>query len=316
MLAQLYFEGSERGPFLSRFVTMLGLSVLLAALGLARNSGPVVIGAMLVSPLTTPLMGLCASLVMGWPRRQLESILIVAAASLLGVGLGWLAMVLIPEPETLTIQSQQLLARTDPRLLDLAIALVAGAAGAYVLVRREAIGALPGVAIAVSLVPPLTAVGMMLELGEARLAADALLLYVTNLAGIVLAGSVVLLLAGVRPQLPARGTSRQAKLGIGIAVLAAVAVAYPLQVATRHGVNEAVDQDDATRAAEDWVAGTELEVSNVKVTEDSVHLDVRGPERPPPIKPLARELAREFEQEVELTVGWTKQEILRARESP
>ena len=69
-------------------------------------------------------------------------------------------MLSIPEPRQVTIASQKLLARTGPGLLDLAIAIAAGAAGAYVLVRKEAIGALPGIAIAVALVPPLATVGM------------------------------------------------------------------------------------------------------------------------------------------------------------
>ncbi len=160
VLKQVFFEGEDFPPFISRFTAMMTMAVLIAGFGLVRDSGPVVIGAMLISPLTTPLMALCTSLVLGQPWRQLRASGVLVAASLGGVGLGALMMFLIPESSSVALDSEELIARTNPALLDLAVAIVAGAAGAYVLVRREAIAALPGVAIAVALVPPLTTVGI------------------------------------------------------------------------------------------------------------------------------------------------------------
>ncbi|MQA74919.1 MAG: DUF389 domain-containing protein [Solirubrobacterales bacterium] len=286
--------------------------MLIAVLGLAEDSAPVVIGAMLVSPLTTPLLGLAAGLVMGWPRRQLESLAILVVATLGAIGLAWLALKVIPEPTAVTIQSQELLARTAPRLIDLGIAIVAGAAGAYVLVRREAIGALPGVAIAVALVPPISTVGMTLELGRADLADDALLLYLTNLAGIVLAASLVLLIVGMRPQLAVDNRRRnRVRVGIGAAALA-VCCPYPLGAVTADRLTEAVDHDDVTRIARGWAADAGLELGGTRVDGDSIHLDVSGPERPPPVGPLATRLGDALEGEVDVTVDWTKQRVLRA----
>ena len=66
-------DGPDRKVFLGRFTVLMALSILLATLGVAEDSPPVVIGAMLISPLTTPLMGVCASLVLGWPKRLLQS---------------------------------------------------------------------------------------------------------------------------------------------------------------------------------------------------------------------------------------------------
>lgn len=313
MLSQLYYEGVERVPFLRRFGALLAFSVLIAVLGLARDSGPVVIGAMLVSPLTTPLLGLSTALVMAWPRRQLESLAILVLASLAGIVVAWATLWLIPEPKFVTLASQELLARTEPRLLDLGIAIVAGAAGAYVLVRREAVGALPGVAIAVALVPPLATVGMMLELGEGLLAADALLLYLTNLAGIVLAASLVMLLTGMRPYTShGERLPRRAWIGILAASLAVLAVSVPLVVHTSDQLDEAIEHDDATSAIDEWSAGTGLEIADVRVEEDSVHADVAGPEPPPPLDPLAKQLSDDFGRQVTVEVGWTEQRLIRA----
>lgn len=313
VLSQLYYEGVERLPFLRRFSALLTFSVLIAVLGLARDSGPVVIGAMLVSPLTTPLLGLSTALVMAWPRRQLESFAILVLASIAGIVVAWVTLWLIPEPKFVTLASQELLARTEPRLLDLGIAIIAGAAGAYVLVRREAIGALPGVAIAVALVPPLSTVGMMLELGEGLLALDALLLYLTNLAGIVMAASLVMVLTGMHPHTShGQRLPRRAWIGILAASLAVLVVSVPLVVHTNDQLNKAIEHDDATTAITEWAAGTGLEIADIRVEEDSVHADVVGPESPPPLDPLAEQLADDFGHEVTLEVGWTKQRLLRS----
>jgi uncharacterized membrane protein len=90
LLAQVFFEGAERNRFLGRFTVLLVLSIVLATLGLAESSAPVVIGAMLVAPLTSPLMGLCTSLVLGWPRRMFESVVVLAGATVGSIALAFL----------------------------------------------------------------------------------------------------------------------------------------------------------------------------------------------------------------------------------
>jgi len=307
VLDQLYFEGDQRQPFLRRFTILLSFSVLIAVLGLANDSGPVVIGAMLVSPLTTPLLGLAAALVMGWPRRQAESLLILLAGSAWAIALGFGALELIPEPRSVTLQSSELLARTEPRLLDLVVAVVAGAAGAYVLIRREAIGALPGVAIAVALVPPISAGGMMLELGEPGLAGDALLLYATNLVGIVFAASLVLLASGMRPHTHDGKLPRRAKVGLAGAAIFVLLIAYPLGAVTERGLESSLERDRAQDIAESWVADTALRVTGIKAEADKVTIDVSGPDPPPPSHDLADQLADAFGEPIQLTLGWTRE---------
>lgn len=312
LLSQLYFEGPDRRPFLIRFATLLFFSVLIAVLGLAEDSAPVVIGAMLVSPLATPLLGLSAALVMGWPRRQLESLAILVGGTLGAIALAWLTLWLLPEPNELTRQSEQLLSRAEPQLLDLVIAIAAGAVGAYVLVRREAIGALPGVAIAVALVPPLSAVGMMVELGEPGLAERALLFYGTNIAGIVLAGSIVFLVTGMRPPTVHGRLTRRGRAGVATAALAVLAVAYPLAAATDERIRDGIGHDTATTVAREWLRAAGLSLREVDVDGDSVHIRVAGPNRPPPLKSLADRLAGELGHEIALTADWIQEHRLKA----
>lgn len=307
VLSQLYYEGPDLVPFLSRFAALMAMAVLIASFGLAQNSGPVVIGAMLVSPLTTPLLGLATALVLGHPRRQLSSLAILAGASAGGVGIAAGVMLLLPEAQVLTETSQQLLDRTTPDLLDLAVAVVAGAAGAYVLVRREAISVLPGVAIAVALVPPLATIGMTLEIGRTDLADNALLLYLTNLAGIILAAALVMLLLGVGPTRTAGGRlPHRIRLGLITAAVGAVVVAIPLAEHTRRSVHAERDRQDAQELAEQWLEGTSLSVDDVTLEgTDELRVEVSGRRRPPSADVLARRLADELEEEIELTLSWT-----------
>jgi uncharacterized hydrophobic protein (TIGR00271 family) len=141
------------GGWPGQFALMLGLSVLVAVMGLSAGSAAVVIGAMLLAPLMTPVMGIAAALAMFVPRYVFRSLLVVGVASVAAVGASYLVAVILPEGPL----SAEILARTRPDLRDLIVTLAAGAAGAYATVRRDVSASLPGVAVAVALVPPATA---------------------------------------------------------------------------------------------------------------------------------------------------------------
>ena len=177
------------------FFAILFLSGAIATLGLVLNSTAVVIGAMLVAPLLGPLLGLSLALAVGDGRLFVQT----AATVLLGaagiVALAALLTWLLPF-QTVT---DEIAARTRPTTLDLAIAVFSGLAGAVVTASREArlSASIPGVAVAVALVPPLGVAGFGLAVGQWPIAQGALLLFGANLAGIVLSGMGVFLLIGM-----------------------------------------------------------------------------------------------------------------------
>lgn len=138
-----------------RFGMLMALSVTIATLGMRDDSEAVVIGAMLIAPLMTPMLGIAVSVVMGWPDRLWRSAFLVAGATLGAVLLAFIIQSAFTAASAEIVLPSALQARTSPRLVDLGIALTAGAAGAFVQMRREALSALPGVAVAVALVPPL-----------------------------------------------------------------------------------------------------------------------------------------------------------------
>ncbi len=297
-------------PYLYRLTILMGLASVIAALGLIGDSAAVVIGAMLVAPLMTPVMAFSGSLTMGWTKRQLEAGLLLVLASAEAIGVAWVVSALVPAFRPIFL-SHELLSRTEPGLLDLAIAIAAGAAGAYVTVRRRAAGALPGVAIAVALVPPLAAVGVLLEIGRPHLATGALLLFATNLFAIVLAAAVVFLLTGFVPVGLALRRSRRITVGVLTTTLAVAAVAYPLQRESRAVLAKARGEDAVGQAISTWLDATGLEVASESVDLShgalQVRVEVVGPKPPPPASELARLVNERSNRRVDLTVRWTEQ---------
>jgi len=317
MLEELFFEGPELVPYLFRLAILMGLASVIAALGLIADSAAVVIGAMLVAPLMTPLMAGAASLTMGSTRRQLQAGLLVLGASAEAVGVAWLVSAAVPAFRPIFL-SHELLTRTEPGLLDLAIAIAAGAAGAYVTVRRKAAGALPGVAISVALVPPLAAVGVLLEIGRVHLATGAALLFVTNLVAIVLSAAVVFLLTGFVPWGLARRRRHRITVGVLSTLVAVGIVAYPLQRESRAVLAKAQGEQAVGQAITDWIGKTGVQVTgeSVDVTTAGlvVTVDVVGPKPPPPASALARLVAERDHRHVDLTVRWTEQRAEQAQE--
>ena len=186
------------------FFVMISLSAGIASLGLMLNSPAVIIGAMLVAPLMAAILGLGLGMVQADIRllglsgnATVRGILL---AILMGVGAGLILPDAPPTPEVMS--------RTAPSLLDMGVALISGLAGAYAICREDVSSALPGVAIAAALVPPLAAVGIGIAQLDMEIAGGALLLFVTNLITISAASSFVFFVLGFRPTLSKQGRTR------------------------------------------------------------------------------------------------------------
>lgn len=187
-------EGKARWSF--DFAVLMILSTAIAGLGLLADSAAVVIGAMLVAPMMTPLLGGGLSVVQGnwplWKQCQKAVLLGFLSALCIGVILGgiarWVGMGITSE----------LLARGEPTPLDMGVAFISGIAASYCLARPRLSSALAGVAIAAALVPPIATTGIALALGEHSIARGAALLFGANVVAIVLGSSLNFFMAGVR----------------------------------------------------------------------------------------------------------------------
>ena len=197
--AEIFTEAAGAGTNAGlAYWIVLVLAGAIAALGLALNSAAVVIGAMLIAPLLSPVVGLGLSLAIGDGRLAIETAVIVLVSTLAVIMTGALLALALPVPfQTITAE---IAARTRPTTLDLVIAVCSGLAGAAVTVARRSrlSGAVPGVAVSVALVPPLAVTGYGIGTGwNWAIIRGSLLLYGANLAGIVMSAMVVFLLAGM-----------------------------------------------------------------------------------------------------------------------
>ena len=188
------FDRVQAGARLNAdFIVMLTLSTAIASFGLMQGSTAVVIGAMLVAPLMTPIIGAGLALVQGNTRLYRESM----KAVLFGVLAGLLISVMIGLLTRALELTPEVMSRSQPTLLDLAVALLSGMAVAYALARPSLAGAIAGVAIATALVPPLSVVGIGLAHADLRTAFGAAVLFLTNIVAIILGAALVFRVLGI-----------------------------------------------------------------------------------------------------------------------
>ena len=192
LVVQDITAGSEPGI---RFYLLLSTSALIASFGLIANSTAVIIGAMLVSPLMTPIIGTSLGLVVGDTKLFANSLRSVVIGTVLAIFfsalLGFLPLALEVTPE--------MLSRVRPTLLDLFVAVLAGFAGSYAMIDEKVSPALPGVAIATAIVPPLSNTGICLSLGYYGGAFGSFMLFFANFLSILLVASATFIAAGMSP---------------------------------------------------------------------------------------------------------------------
>ncbi len=291
--SKLFFEGARRRPYLVRFTVLLFLSTIIATGGILADSTATVIGAMIVAPLMTPIIATTAALVMGRLKRALYSTLIVIGGVILVIVVSWLLGAFSVSLISFDTNSQ-ITGRISPALLDLVIALAAGAAGAFAMSRDDVADSLPGVAIAIALVPPLCVVGISLSEGHWNAAFGSSLLFLTNLLSILLAGGAVFALLNLGPaSIKERELTRQAQRKVYTYIAVGVLlVAIPLAINGYRVARESYLEWQIVPITEEWLSTSEsdLQLDNVNVFGNNVEVMVNGFSEPPPAEPLGEEL--------------------------
>ncbi|WP_243073744.1 TIGR00341 family protein [Microbacterium sp. SS28] len=236
------------------FLIMLVLAGLVAIAGVLTDSTATVIGAMIIAPLATPIQGIGLGLVIGSRSLVGRSILWVLLGTVIVVLLGMGFAAAIADPGRLSGNSQ-IAGRTSPNLMDLVAALATGLAGAFAMCRRDLSAVLPGVAIAISLVPPLAVVGVCAGVGEWDQAFGALMLFLSNVFALVIAGAFVYTAAGYAREPSSSPTAKRRRSYAIVAVLA-VLVAVPLAANTLVAFALARWGLAVEAEAQDWLADT------------------------------------------------------------
>jgi uncharacterized hydrophobic protein (TIGR00271 family) len=274
----------ENSKTTSIYVVMMILSTLIATFGLFANSSPVIIGAMILAPIISPIVSFAMGMVRydtNMLKRGIITILIGTGVSLLfssGVTL------IIP----IKLITSEIDARLSPTLLDMGIAVASGVAAAYAHAKEGIAKSLAGVAIAVALVPPLAVSGIGIGWWDWQVFSGAFLLYLTNLAGIIMFAGITFLILGFAP-------FKRAKLGLVYTLILIGMVMVPLSLSFNRIKKEA----SITRELEGSTVN-ELVIRDVKVRFGDplrVSLTLVGPEN------LSGDEMRDIKKQLEEDIG-------------
>lgn len=280
MVDRLFITLGDRSRNLSAFWVLLLLASVIAAAGVVADSTATVIGAMIVAPLMTPILATALAIVLADRHQVRQSLALVLVGSLAVVTVAFLFGLLV-QIDVVASTNSQVASRVSPRLVDLVAALATGLVGAFALLRSDVSDTLPGVAIAISLVPPLAVVGLTLEAGAWGQSLGALLLFGTNVTAIIATGTALLLLARLRTVARASGFSvgqlgARTIVGVGLAL---AVVAMPLGIGSWHVVQEQLLISQAKPVATRWAEGQGWELAQVSVRRGALHVTAMG--RPP-----------------------------------
>lgn len=172
----------------SNFFLMVLLSVLMAAFGLLKGSAAVVIGAMLIAPFLYPVLSFAMGVVMSDKKLMSRSFSVIIKATIYSIVASFVVSLFFGFGTEI---NSEILLRTGPSLLDAAIAIIAGLAASFAMAKPGMNETLPGIAIAVALVPPLATVGIGLSKFSWTIASGAFITFLLNVVGIVLTSIAV-----------------------------------------------------------------------------------------------------------------------------
>ncbi len=213
----LFLSLKENANVNSTYVLLMVLSTLLATLGLFLNSPSVVIGAMVLAPLMAPIISFSMGLLRSNNDLSQRSFLTLFTGMFIALSLSALMAALLPFQEI----TNEIEGRLHPSTLDLLVAVLSGVAGAFANARENIAKSLPGVAIAVALVPPLCVAGIGIGWWNIEVFSGAMLLFLTNLTGIVMAAGLSFMVIGFAP-------FSRAKKGIVLSVFMVSIISIPL----------------------------------------------------------------------------------------
>lgn len=271
------------------FYSLLALATAIATFGLLGNNAATIIGAMIVAPLMNPIVSLAYGISLGRRTILRQSILTLLTGTIAVILLAFLLSQIVGAK----VVGSEIFNRTTPNIVDLGVAIASGSAAGLALSNRNISSALPGVAIAVALVPPLCVVGIGLALGDHAIvdialnrrlnqsldvATGAFLLFLTNLAGILISASLVFLLEQY-------GIFQKALPGLLITLITLGLLSFPLNnrwqefLLTRK-IYQEINQFAVIAIQErDWVESLDTKDLDIQKQPDkiSVFLSVAAP---------------------------------------
>jgi uncharacterized hydrophobic protein (TIGR00271 family) len=299
---KMFIEGAQTARRLTNFFALLLFATVIATYGVLSGSTATVIGAMIVAPLMSPIMATTAAVVMGSSQRALRAFGLTIVGILTVIGTAYLLSWVVPDITISFTSNEEITSRINPGIYALLTALGAGGAGAFIISRAEIADSMGGVAIAISLVPPLCVVGISLQQGRLDAAAGAMLLFLTNYLAILLAGGVTLIILGLGKPGVAQEDGRIRRRGLALFVFGILLVTIPLTLSTVQTVTRIMANQKATAEVQQWLEGTSYQVVTVNVNDNVVSATVEGSGELKSAQQLANRLAVVLNQPVLLNL--------------
>jgi uncharacterized hydrophobic protein (TIGR00271 family) len=239
----------------AEYYVLIVLSCLIATMGLIQGSAAVIIGAMIIAPLMTPILAFSLGVIWGDFRLLQRSFASLLLGILLAVAISTLLAFAVP----ISHFSGEIVSRAHPSLFDIGVALGSGALAAFGYANKKVSSALTGIAIAVALMPPLCTVGVGLGKGSPEIAMGAALLFAINLVAISLAAAVVFWLMKIHPVSEDRTeVQRRALSQILLSTALLCLIAAPVLFSIRSGFQLETAQRDAARRLSEAFPGSSV----------------------------------------------------------
>ncbi|MDD3468137.1 MAG: TIGR00341 family protein [Campylobacterales bacterium] len=253
------------------YIALVVLAAFIATLGLINNSSAVIIGAMIISPIMSPIMLSGASFAVMDKNMAKTAVVSVVVGVFVAIVCGMLTVYISPVKENTT----EILARTAPNILDLFIAFFCGVAGALSVVSEKISKGVVGVAISVALMPPLCVGAFGLATMQAHIAIGGFWMFFLNMAAIFVAAFVVLSLFGYSSYFEAR---RQKHFGIRwiVSTLLLLFISIPLVVSLKDAITfkrEQIIIKNELESSFDISSTSILQKSDVKKVGDKYVID-------------------------------------------
>ena len=273
----------------SSFFLRLALAAVIAAGGIAAGSSAVVIGAMLIAPLMSPIWGTALATVTGRPKSAVRTLGVTVAGVALCIAIAAAIAAVIPVGVN-TATNSEVVSRTAPRLVDLVVALASGLMAAVALIRDDIPDAVPGIAISASIVPPLCVVGIALQGGDVPSALGALLLFATNYVAIQIMCCAAFAAMGLGAKAYSETAGRMRAAWYAAVALGAVAVFVPLAVTSADVVDDAARQRFAAAAAREWLDGSDYRLRSLALDDGLLSVEIAGSGAEPSLDRFAETL--------------------------
>jgi len=234
----------------------------------------------------TPIMASAAAVTMGSTIRLGQALRLVALGIIGVIVLSMLLTFFIPDSIISFSTNSQITSRSSPGLLDLMIALAAGAAGAYAIGRQEIADSLAGVAIAISLVPPLSVAWISLAKGQWFDSGGAFLLFLTNFFAILLAGALVFRLMGLERLGFVDANQDTKRKAIRVIIAGTILITLLLAGTSYNAFLSTNEQTGTADAVKEWLGDASFQVVGITVRPSEVDITIRGDSQVPPLSNL------------------------------